>query len=377
MKMPVGPFKEGSFTSLLHSPRVAALLGISLAVAFGTCFFTGLLSHAIQRPPTWFEWPSRPAGLYRITQGLHVATGIASIPLLFAKLWTVYPKLYTWPPITSALHAIERLALVPLVAGSVFMLFTGTANIINWYPWGFFFPAGHYWGAWITIGALIIHIGAKWTLAGNSLRHPPPEPHEQSVARRRFLGTSATTAGLLTLVTVGQTLRPLRKLAVLAPRDPDAGPQGLPVNKSAKSAKVLDLATDPSWTLKITGAVKYRLEFSLDELSRMPQHSAGLPISCVEGWSADARWTGVRVRDILASAGAKRNAQVRVESLQPRGLYRTSMLSPSHQNDPDTLLALKVNGEPLHLEHGFPCRLIGPNRPGVLQTKWVSELIVL
>jgi DMSO/TMAO reductase YedYZ molybdopterin-dependent catalytic subunit len=31
----------------------------------------------------------------------------------------------------------------------------------------------------------------------------------------------------------------------------------------------------------------------------------------------------------------------------------------------------------LHLDHGFPVRLIAPNRPGVMQTKWVAALRVL
>jgi DMSO/TMAO reductase YedYZ molybdopterin-dependent catalytic subunit len=39
-----------------------------------------------------------------------------------------------------------------------------------------------------------------------------------------------------------------------------------------------------------------------------------------------------------------------------------------------TLLAYAVNGETLNLDHGFPCRLIAPNRPGVLQTKWVARI---
>jgi DMSO/TMAO reductase YedYZ molybdopterin-dependent catalytic subunit len=45
-------------------------------------------------------------------------------------------------------------------------------------------------------------------------------------------------------------------------------------------------------------------------------------------------------------------------------------------NDRDTILALELNGEPLHLDHGFPVRLIAPNRPGVMQTKWINRVIV-
>ena len=42
--------------------------------------------------------------------------------------------------------------------------------------------------------------------------------------------------------------------------------------------------------------------------------------------------------------------------------------------DPDNLICFEMNGEPLPPEHGYPVRLIAPNRPGVLQTKWVARL---
>jgi DMSO/TMAO reductase YedYZ molybdopterin-dependent catalytic subunit len=80
---------------------------------------------------------------------------------------------------------------------------------------------------------------------------------------------------------------------------------------------------------------------------------------------------------LLDATGARGDASVRVESLQADGLYRSSVLNPSHARDPDTLLALEVNREVLHIDHGFPIRLIGPNRPGVMQTKWVGKLVVL
>ena len=63
-------------------------------------------------------------------------------------------------------------------------------------------------------------------------------------------------------------------------------------------------------------------------------------------------------------------------ALQRRRAYRFSDLNQSHAHDDDTLLALDVNGEPLDIDHGYPLRLIGPNRPGVMQTKWVTRLDV-
>jgi DMSO/TMAO reductase YedYZ molybdopterin-dependent catalytic subunit len=60
----------------------------------------------------------------------------------------------------------------------------------------------------------------------------------------------------------------------------------------------------------------------------------------------------------------------------PERLYSTSDLNHWQAHDPDTLLALRVNGQDLALDHGYPLRLIGPGRPGVMQTKWVTQLVV-
>src|SRR5690242_9967854 len=65
------PMRMPKFASAAHSERVTSRIGLALAVTFTTCFLTGLISHLIQHPPAWFWWPSRPAGLYRVTQGLH------------------------------------------------------------------------------------------------------------------------------------------------------------------------------------------------------------------------------------------------------------------------------------------------------------------
>ncbi len=368
--------------SELHGERLAAWLGIALAIAFTTCFVTGLYSHLAQHPSFGFQLPARPAGLYRATQGVHVATGIATIPLLFAKLWTVYPRLFQWPPVTDAWHAIERLTIFPLVAGAIFMLFTGLANIHLWYPWHFNFPDTHYRTAWITMGALVVHVGAKWSTTRSALRREALVPTDLTTRaitldRRRFLGTVFWTSALVTAVTVGQTFRPLSRLALLSPRRSDVGPQGFPVNATAHETGVIGDATSAAYRLSVGGEVATPLTLTLEELRALPQHTATLPISCVEGWSASPTWTGIPVRDLLARAGARPGARVRVESIQMRGSYTTSMLDHDQAHDRDTLLALAVNGEELALDHGYPARLIAPNRPGVMQTKWVGRLVVL
>lgn len=146
--------RDDALRRQVHDSRTAAILGICLGVAFLACFLTGLYSHYQQHPPLWLAIPPQPSWLYQVTQGVHVASGLASVPLLLAKLWTAYPRLFKWPPVEGVSHAIERLMLVPLVFGSLFMLFSGVANVARWYPWEFFFPAAHFHAAWITIGAL-------------------------------------------------------------------------------------------------------------------------------------------------------------------------------------------------------------------------------
>jgi DMSO/TMAO reductase YedYZ molybdopterin-dependent catalytic subunit len=188
------------------------------------------------------------------------------------------------------------------------------------------------------------------------------------LSRRGFLRATYASTALVTVATVGQTFRPLKDLSLLAPRVPDIGPQRLPVNRTAKEARVV---TD-DYRLVVDGPTPVAL--TLEQLRAMPQHTARLPIACVEGWSAMATWSGVRVRDLLDAAGVPHGTRIQVDSLEQQGSYRSSILDRAHARDALTLLALRVNGEQLHPDHGYPLRLIAADRPGVLQTKWVARL---
>ncbi len=66
-----------------------------------------------------------------------------------------------------------------------------------------------------------------------------------------------------------------------------------------------------------------------------------------------------------------------VTSIETRGVFDKSTLSANFADDDRTLLALALDGQPLAIDHGYPCRIIAPNRPGVRQTKWVQRLEVL
>jgi DMSO/TMAO reductase YedYZ molybdopterin-dependent catalytic subunit len=366
--------RDSSFGAAAHSERVTSRIGMALAVTFTTCFVTGLISHLIQHPPDWFFWPSRPAGLYRVTQGLHVISGIASIPMLLAKLWSVFPKLFGRPLVRSLTHALERLSILVLSASAFFELTTGLLNIAQNYPWNFYFPEIHYAVAWIAIGSIAVHVAVKMPVLRRALdKQERPEPEMSSgLSRRGFLRTTWLASGVAVVATAGATIPWLRGVSGLAWRT-DRGSQGVPVNRTAAGAGVILEAQDPDWQLEVTTPAGGRA-FSLAELNALPQTTAELPIACVEGWSQSAIWTGVSFPQLLLAAGTRPGVQVTVTSLEKTGLYATSVLPGEHTGDDITLLALELNGEVLDLDHGFPCRIIAPNRPGVLQTKWVTKL---
>ena len=368
------------FSSTLRSPEVAARVGSALGICFAVAFLTGVWSHLYQDQPGWLTIPTRPVWLYRVTQGVHVLSGTAAVPLLLVKLYAVYPKLFVAVPWRRSrelmVHLLERGSIAVLVSAAVFELVTGVMNTAEFYAWSFSFRASHYAVAWVAIGALLVHVAVKLPLIGSVLSRPVEEGERpgQGLSRRGLVRTAFAASGVAVVAVAGQTVPWLRRVSVFETHS-GAGPQHLPVTKSARAAHVVPAATRPDFRLLVLrGDEGARL--SLGDLRAMHQHTVRLPIACVEGWSADATWTGVRLRDLLDLVGAPPGASVRVRSLQPSGPFRSSEVRSELVEDPLTLIALELDGSPLSIDHGYPCRLIAPDRPGVLQTKWVGRIEV-
>jgi DMSO/TMAO reductase YedYZ molybdopterin-dependent catalytic subunit len=230
--------------------------------------------------------------------------------------------------------------------------------------------------SYVAAGAVIVHIGVKLPVIRCALGEPVDDmPVFDGPSRRAVLRGTWVAVALATVVTAGQTIPLLRKVSVLAPRS-GRGPQGVPVNRSAIAAGVLRSARSPDYRLTVTNGATTRA-FTAAELAAMTQATHRLPIACVEGWSADAEWTGVVLADLVATVGASRDSDVRMISLEPPGPYSRTVLPARHARDSRTLIALKLNGQTLDLDHGYPCRLIAPTRPGVLQTKWLARIEVV
>jgi DMSO/TMAO reductase YedYZ molybdopterin-dependent catalytic subunit len=390
------------------------VFGLVLLIGIVLVAVTGLLSYAAYNPRLHgndltpgkgllgfylFDWPTRPVWMYRLSQAIHVILGLTLVPVLLAKLWSVIPKLFAWPPARSVAEAVERASLLLLVGGAVFEFVTGILNIQLFYVFPFFYSA-HLYGAWIFLAAFVVHVAFKLPrmvialrarsilrelrtgLAGTRPEPPDPDglvavrPAAPTVSRRGLLGFVGGAALTLFGLSVGQTIDgPLRRTALLSPhgREYGPGPNDFQVNKTA-AAKGITLAdAGQNWRLELLGPHPMRL--SRADLLAMQLHTYALPIACVEGWSTQQRWTGVRLADLARLAGATPGRdEVFVESLERGGAFGQVTLSPRQLADPASLLALRVNGADLSLDHGFPARIIVPDAPGVHNTKWVTRL---
>jgi molybdopterin-dependent oxidoreductase-like protein protein len=393
------PSRWPRFTSTLRSTALTARLGRVLGICFAICFVTGLLSHYQYHPWSWLPEPASPVWAYRVTQGLHVATGTAAIPLLLVKLWSVFPKLFAWPPVKSALHTLERLSIAVLVSSALVELFTGFFNALGWYPWPWDFVQVHRFLAYVVIGSILLHIAVKlpdikyglkvkvadgdvlteigWednpAAYSNNDDTAQPAPVTEGITRRGLLTATGIGMGIVVATSIGETFTPLEPVGLLATRQPSKGPQGVPVNRTADQARVRELALAPTWQLQVTGPQPYTL--TLAEVEAMATREASFPISCVEGWSVGADWRGLLLRQVVERAGGTADSRVRVVSLEPRGSYNYSYVDGPQVGS--ALLATHLNGGRLDIEHGYPLRLIAPNRAGVLNTKWLTRVEVL
>ncbi|MGQ0718435.1 MAG: molybdopterin-dependent oxidoreductase [Pseudonocardiales bacterium] len=420
---PPGPFRAGFWRSPLRGPWFTALLGAALLPGITLMFLTGLASYAAYNPNlapgndttpdkgllgSWLPtWPASPSWLYWVIQGVHVSLGLVLIPIVLAKLWSVLPKLFEWPPARSITHLLERASLLLLVGGAVFELVTGVMNIQYFYAFPVSFYQAHYYGAWVFMSAFVVHVGLRLRRMVSALRSRrlsqelrtplsatipeepdpdhlvSPDPAPPTISRRGALGMVVASSLALLGLSVGQTIGgPARSTALLAPRGQDMGdgPADFQVNKTAAAAGIGPV--DESWRLELTGpvttAAMSTTSLSRAQLLALPQHTARLSIACVEGWSTGVQtWTGVRLADLAGLVSAAPDARLFVESLQRGGGFGSATLSAGQVRAPDALLALRVNGADLTPDHGFPARVVVPALPGVHNTKWVTRMTFL
>jgi DMSO/TMAO reductase YedYZ molybdopterin-dependent catalytic subunit len=291
-----------------------------------------------------------------------------------------------------------------LVGGVVFEFATGILNIDYDYSFRFSFYNGHFYGAWLFVAGFTVHVILKLgrmlrALRSRSIRaelatgldETRPEsvrpedtgdslvaidPGPPTISRRGVLALVAGSSGAVFLLTAGQSISALRRLSLLSPRTQSygTGPNAFQVNRTAETAGISATDTGSGWRLSLSRVGGQTVQLSRADLLALPLVAADLPIACVEGWSTLQRWTGVRLVDLARLVGVVHPGGAHVESLERHGAFAQASLSGQQVRAGEALLALRVNGADLSLDHGYPARVILPAAPGVHNTKWVTRI---
>src|SRR5450756_2114071 len=136
-----------------------------------------------------------------------------------------------------------------------------------------------------------------------------------------------------------------------------------------------------TWQMRVHGKVEREVTLSFAQLVELPLVEQYVTIACVSNevggeLVGNAKWTGVRLMDILDMAGIQPGAtQIVPRSVDgwAAGFPTSWVTEPARPRDAP--IAVKMNDVPLPAEHGFPARLIVPGLYGyVSATKWLSEL---
>jgi len=138
----------------------------------------------------------------------------------------------------------------------------------------------------------------------------------------------------------------------------------------------VDLAT---WRLRVHGMVDREVTLTFEELVELPLVERYVTIACVSNevggdLIGNAKWTGVRLTDLLEMSGVRPAAT----QIVPRSVDGWTAGFPTAwvtEQERDALVAVEMNDVPLPVEHGFPARLIVPGLYGyVSATKWLSDI---
>ena len=155
------------------------------------------------------------------------------------------------------------------------------------------------------------------------------------------------------------------------------------------------------WKLTVDGEVGTPLKLDLNDLKvRYPHQTLQLQLECAGNGRAGFRppasglqwkmgavgcamYTGIRLKDVLESAGVKPSAvyvayygeDVHLSG-DPNAIPISRGVPIQKAMDDFTLLAWEMNGEPLPAQHGFPLRLVAPGWPASVSGKWLTRLWV-
>ncbi len=289
-----------------------------------------------------------------------IATGISMSPAVVNRFpW--YARIFGGRQAARSIHFLNMLGFVSfLVVHVTLVVMTGFARNMNHIVMGTddLRPAGIFWGA---LGIAVVIL--SWVLAHYlSWYHP----------RKVQLALKSVTYPMQRL-----TLNRLMPRQKYSEKDVSAyfWPNGkMPVRDDWKR-----LAENGfhDFRLKVGGLVDNPLELSLADLERIGEVEHITMHHCIQGWSGIAKWGGIPMKTLIDMARPKPEAKVVAfvsfgEALYGGDYYDTQSLE--NVQKPQSLLASKMNGEPLPPLYGAPLRLRVENQLGYKMVKWIERI---
>jgi DMSO/TMAO reductase YedYZ molybdopterin-dependent catalytic subunit len=228
-----------------------------------------------------------------------------------------------------------------------------------------------------------------------------PVPASGAYSRRTFLMRSAlVVGGSLVVAAAGRVLSRTRaavenareslRLPLVSARVPAGVSVDVPGvsdwETPVDSFYRIDTSLSPpliepnDWQLRIHGMVDREIVLNYQDLLRRGLTDAWITLNCVSNpvggpLIGNARWSGVRIADLLAEAGVQSGADAVLSTSKDGWTSGTPIEVLT--DDRNALLAVAIDGQPLPIEHGFPVRMIVPGLYGfVSATKWVVDLNV-
>ena len=327
----------------MRYPWANILIGLALTVSVVTGFLTLTSNHS------------------PFLGDIHAAASLAVVAVFWWKAWNILGGLRQWRlrPTTTVASIILAVMLIGIVFSGVYWSNVG--------PFNFLGLSGMTWHGVLAIPAVVFFLG-------HVLSRTYSVRTRYWAERRTFMRTVAAALGGLALWRIGEAAAPLLNLQAADRRF--TGSYGVGdftgndfprVIWLSDSAPTLD---ESAWRLRLEGHVARPVELDY-ETARGYRDEVVATIDCTGGWHSTQQWRGVRLGRLFDRAGLSDDAaSVTVRSAT--GYERRFSLGEARAY----LLATHVSGERLSKGHGFPVRLVAPDKRGYDWVKWVTQIHV-
>jgi DMSO/TMAO reductase YedYZ molybdopterin-dependent catalytic subunit len=328
-------------------------------------FVTGMVSLTAGDPSQWFLFD------------IHAVVGPALVVLLVFKLRRVRHRITDrrlWDRTTVVSILAATTAILALATG-FFWVMGGDFDFLLWNALNVHIGLGI-----LLLPLVLLHLRGRW-------RVPRRVDFE---GRRTALQYTGLLVGGALFYRVQETANRVFDTPGADRRFTGSKPASEPgATGNAAFPPTSWVADDPDpippddWQVRVDGLVAEPLTFGPESVDGAQaggsQTAAGVAtdselralLDCTSGWYTEQDWRGVRVGDLLDRAGASDDARY-VRFVSVTG-YRWSLPVEEAR---DALLATHVGGERLSHGHGFPLRLVAPNRRGFQWVKWVVRVEV-